>query len=397
MELLWIGFFASVITLLAVSRYHLPLALLLGSLVLGCITLSPGETMRAVASALSNPSYLALSVAMALFPVLGAALQEGGMLDDLVENLAINRKAFMAVSAAVLGLLPVPGGALLSAPLVKKAAGDHPPDKSFVVNIWFRHILILIYPLSPALLIPADIAGVDVYDVIPYLVPFFLLFTAVGYVTLLRDIGGEHVALPSARWKKAALPLAIILVAPIIDFCLKRWTSLRPPDAATLVAVLIAVIAAVAIGRVDMRRFASASRRSHPEKFFAIIMCMYFFIEVFSRTELGAAIGELDVPLVVLCVGIGFFLAFIVGRTQLAAVVVFPAYLGITGAAGIGPLAFTLTYVSIFLGYLISPLHPCISVSLEFFDTTLVRAIRIMAPSVMGILGLMAVLFMLLI
>ncbi|MDD4281708.1 MAG: hypothetical protein PHW58_05740, partial [Candidatus Methanofastidiosa archaeon] len=62
MELLWIGFFASVITLLAVSRYHLPLALLLGSLVLGCITLSPGETLRAVASALSNPSYLALSV-----------------------------------------------------------------------------------------------------------------------------------------------------------------------------------------------------------------------------------------------------------------------------------------------------------------------------------------------
>jgi hypothetical protein len=53
--------------------------------------------------------------------------------------------------------------------------------------------------------------------------------------------------------------------------------------------------------------------------------------------------------------------------------------------------------VSIFLGYLISPLHPCISVSLEFFDTTLGRAIRIMAPQTMGMLALMAALFVLLV
>jgi integral membrane protein (TIGR00529 family) len=397
MDMVWVGFLTTIAVLLILARYSLPLALLAGSVVLGLTTLTPEATARAIFDAATDPAYLSLSVAMSLFPVLGAALQQSGMLDDLVTNLSIGRKAFMASSAALIGLLPVPGGALISAPLVKKAGGGHPQDKSFVINIWFRHILILIYPLSPALIVPADIAGISVYEVIPYLVPAFLLFIAVGYWTLLRDVEGDDTAKDGASWKKAVAPLCIILVAPILDYGIKYLGVIEPQEAVTLLAVMVSVAAAIAAGRLRLRPFLKAAARTKPWKFFAIILCMYFFIEVFNRTTVGAAIAALDVPLVVLCVGIGFLLAFVIGRTQLSAAVVFPAYLGAAGVASIGPLAFSITFVSIFLGYLISPLHPCISVSLEFFDTTLGRAIRIMAPQTMGMLALMAALFVLLV
>jgi hypothetical protein len=377
MDMVWVGFLTTIAVLLILARYSLPLALLAGSVVLGLTTLTPEATARAIFDAATDPAYLSLSVAMSLFPVLGAALQQSGMLDDLVTNLSIGRKAFMASSAALIGLLPVPGGALISAPLVKKAGGGHPQDKSFVINIWFRHILILIYPLSPALIVPADIAGISVYEVIPYLVPAFLLFIAVGYWTLLRDVEGDDTAKDGASWKKAVAPLCIILVAPILDYGIKYLGVIEPQEAVTLLAVMVSVAAAIAAGRLRLRPFLKAAARTKP--------------------TVGAAIAALDVPLVVLCVGIGFLLAFVIGRTQLSAAVVFPAYLGAAGVASIGPLAFSITFVSIFLGYLISPLHPCISVSLEFFDTTLGRAIRIMAPQTMGMLALMAALFVLLV
>ena len=397
MDMVWIGFLCTIGTLLIIARYHLPLALLAGSVVLGVSTLSPGETAAAIFDAATNPAYLSLSLAMSLFPVLGVALQQSGMLDDLVQNLAIGKRAFMASSAALIGLLPVPGGALISAPLVKKAGGTHPEDKSFVINIWFRHILILIYPLSPALIVPADIAGISVYEVIPYLFPAFVLFVAVGYWTLLRDVEGRDESIPGASWKKAIAPLCIILVAPVLDYGIKYLAIIEPQEAVTLLAVTVSVAAAMIVGRLPVRPFLKGAVASRPWRFFSIILCMYFFIEVFNRTTVGAAIAALDIPLVVLCVGIGFLLAVVIGRTQLSAAVVFPAYLGATGAGAIGPVAFSITFVSIFLGYLISPLHPCISVSLEYFDTTLGRAIRIMAPQTMGMLALMAALFVLLV
>jgi len=57
---------------------------------------------------------------VAIIPLIGGGLEESGRMAELVSNLRIGRRAFLASSPALLGMLPMPGGALLSAPLVER-------------------------------------------------------------------------------------------------------------------------------------------------------------------------------------------------------------------------------------------------------------------------------------
>jgi len=49
--------------------------------------------------------------------------------------------------------------------------------------------------------------------------------------------------------------------------------------------------------------------------------------------------------------------------------------------------AFAVTYFAIYLGYVISPVHPCVSVSIEYFSISMSAFLRRMALPV-AIVGL---------
>ncbi|MHA2129968.1 MAG: DUF401 family protein, partial [Promethearchaeota archaeon] len=62
---------------------------------------------------------------------------------------------------------------------------------------------------------------------------------------------------------------------------------------------------------------------------------------------------------------IGFFLGFATGRIQLPVSIVIPIYLAQFTALTMPLIDFVFIYASISLGYLITPLHPCVSYSTE--------------------------------
>jgi len=394
MSIIWIGFFLSILVLLIVSRKDLSLSLLLGSIVLGITTIGASDTAESIYGTIATPSYLWFSFALGLFPILGMILKRIGAFDDLIQNLRMGKKAFMGFSAALIGLLPVPGGALLSAPIIKKVAGSMENERSFVINIWYRHVLILIYPIGPALLIPVKIANLNVYDVIPYLFPFFIMMIAIGYIFQLRKINDKIEYEGEPDLKKIIMPIFIILMPLIIDYGVKRFIDVSIPDMVLFFAVLITTLFAIVYGRLgasDVKKIVIGSKFW---KFVFIMMAMFLYIDMFVVSGVGDLISELNVPSIVLCVGIGFLLAFVTGRTQLSASVVIPSYLAAASLDSMPLIVFALTFVSIFLGYLISPLHPCISVSLEYFNVKLEKAIKTMAPETLVALAITTVIFL---
>jgi len=393
MSIIWIGFFLSIIVLLLVARKDISLSLFLGSVVLGVTTVGATDTARELYETLITPSYLWFSFALGLFPILGLVLKEIGAFDDLIENLRLGKKAFMAFSAALIGLLPVPGGALLSAPIIKKVGGDIKKERSFIINIWFRHVLIMVYPIGPALLIPVKLANLNVYDVLPYLFPFFILMIVLGYVFLLRGMKEDMVYEGKARPEKLIMPIFLILLPLVIDYTIKYFFDIEPADMVLFFAVLVTTLLAMAIGKVKIPKARSIVVGSKFWKFVLLMMTMFMFIDIFGVSGVGAKISALNVPTVVLCVFIGFLLAFVTGRTQLSASVVIPSYLAATSLESMPLIIFAATFVGIFLGYVISPLHPCISVSLEYFDVKLDNAIKAMTPQTMVALAITIVAF----
>jgi integral membrane protein (TIGR00529 family) len=381
---LWIGFSLSVVLLLFVSRKNLALGMAIAAAVLAAFTLSPAAFGDALWRTISDPSVLLLALVVGLIPLIGGAMETSGEMERLVSNLRIGVRPFLAFAPALLGMLPMPGGALLSAPLIERGAGHTAPDVKAAANVWFRHALLLVYPLGPALIASAKIAGLDVYAVIPYLVPAFLLTVGAGYVFLLRRASGRMMQRGAFSVVGLIVPLAIILIAPLLDLLLKGTIDLPVAEIGTSVGVFVSLVAATAVGRLRFRQLGAIFRRMTPWKYTLIVLAMFAFLNVFTASGVPERIAAMTLPPVVLCVVIGAVLGLITGRIQAPMSIVLPIYASTYGAMS-APV-FALTYFAVFLGYILTPIHPCISVSVEYFKTSMGPFLRrLIAPAAIGL------------
>lgn len=374
----WIGFSLGITVLLIISRKNFAFAMFMGAFILGIPVLLFSEIGTAFISAFIDLATILLALAVGLIPIIGGTLKETGQMDSLVENMRIGKKAFLAVSPALLGMLPMPGGALLSAPMVEKGGKEVPPDKKCGLNVWFRHILFLVYPLSPAMIVSVKIAELDLYQVLVYLAPLFFFSTFLGYFFFLRGIQGKTNYDQGVSLKKLFPPLAVILIAPILDFLIKTFFPTFVPEAATLIGITTSLVLAVVAGGVGARNFGQIAWNSKPWDFAFIIVGMTVFLNVFTNSGIPTLIQTLQITPVILCGVIAFLLGFATGRIQTPALIIIPIFLTKFGA--LSPPMFALMFFSVFLGYILSPVHPCVSLSAQFFNLEIKDFLKAISP-----------------
>jgi len=381
--MLWIGFGMAVAALLVVSRKHLALGMAVAAGILAAFTLSPAALGDALWRTISDPSVLLLAFVVGLIPLIGGVLGASGEMDRLVGNLRIGIRPFLALAPALLGMLPMPGGALLSAPLIERGAPHADPEIKAAANVWFRHILLLVYPLGPALIASAKIAGLNVYAVIPLLSPVFAVTLVLGYIFLLRQVDGVLHQPGPFSLRGLLVPLSILLTAPAIDVVLTTAASLPHAEISTVIGISASLAYGLGMARLRLRRLATVAVRACPWKYALIVLAMFAFLNVFQASGVPEQIAALSLPPVVLCGVVGFALGLITGRIQAPMSIIIPIYVttyGTMSAAG-----FAVTYSAIFFGYVLTPIHPCISVSIEYFHTSMGPFIRRLAvPTIVG-------------
>ena len=102
--------------------------------------------------------------------VLGSILKHYGILERIVralEQLVPSKKALVMTLPAIMGMLPVPGGAFLSAPFVDSIGTDlqMKSDVKAAVNLYFRHFAMFILPYNTTMLaIASTLPQVNVYE-----------------------------------------------------------------------------------------------------------------------------------------------------------------------------------------------------------------------------------------
>lgn len=364
---LWLGFIISIMIILGLGSWDLSIALTLGSLVLGFYYLTPSVVFDIVISTLTNPSVISLSVAVGIIPLIGGALEASGMMDTLVMNVRLKKKYFLAVSASLIGLLPMPGGALLSAPLMAKGGAHNDPELATAINVWYRHVIHLVYPMSPSLIAAAAIAGVSLYGAIVTMIPVFIFMLLLGEFVYLRKVTGEIERTGPVDFTKIKQPLVVILCAPILDLAMRNLFSLPVPEMSTAISVTVSFLAAFSLGNLSRSDFIPIVKKMKPVKFSVLILSMFFFLGVFQLSGVTTIIASLNLPKAMVMVVLSFIMGVITGRVQVPASVVLPIYIAKFGTVSLP--AFSIMYTSMFLGYMASPVHPCVCVSLEFFKT----------------------------
>lgn len=373
--IIWLGFLLSLTTIILVSRKSLWLGLIIGSILLGLFNLSPIEIGRVIIETIRDPSILLLALSVGIIPLIGGIMEESHLMEWLVNNLRVGKKGFLMLSPALFGMLPMPGGALLSAPMVERAGNDIEGDRKAAINVWFRHLLIFVYPLG-ALLPTTKMAGLNVYKELMYLIPYFFIIFVLGYYFLIRDIKGGINYRGNFDIKGLTIPLIIILLAPIIHFIFMGAFSIE--EIPLIIGVLVSLILAFVFSRMKMGKFLGVVKKMKPWNYAMIIIGMFLFLNIFKASDMSKVIADIAFSPSFLLIGIGFLLGFATGRIQVPVSILLPIFYSKFGTAAMTPTTFAIMFFAVFMGYMISPIHPCVSVSIAFFNTSIKDFLKIL-------------------
>jgi hypothetical protein len=175
---------------------------LLGAVACGTVMLGvwvghgPGTLARIAWGRFGSLDNLLLLAAFFLIIWLSSLMADTGVMADLVSAVRSRvpfRTAFAALPA-VIGLLPMPGGAVFSAPLVDGAdrEGSVPGWLKSQTNYWFRHIWEYWWPLYPGVLLTLDLTRLPEWRFLAMQLPLTGTAVLAGYLFFLRRIPKRH-------------------------------------------------------------------------------------------------------------------------------------------------------------------------------------------------------------
>lgn len=368
--LIWLGFFFSLFIMILVARKNLWLGFIAGALILGIINLKPIVIFHQIKDTVLDPAILLLGLAVGIISLIGGVLERSGLMEGLFKNLRLKRKLFLIFGPAFLGMLPMPGGALLSAPLLLRAGEDISDKQYTAINVWFRHALILIYPLG-ALLVTSKMAGLYLYRALLFLIPGFLLMIVLGWIFLLKGIRGKLPSQKHLNYKALFTPIGIILAAPLLHLLLMTLFPKILTEIPLIIGVSVSLILAILLGKMKLLDLIPVIKKMKPLKYFLIIIGMFLFLNIFEASDISAIIAQIAISKTFTIVFVAAFLGFVTGRVQMPFAILLPIFYSRFGTNAMSYLLFAIMFFSTYMGYIVSPIHPCVSVSLEFFGSSL--------------------------
>jgi hypothetical protein len=374
----------SVIIVLVANKKNFGVAMVLGALLLGLLA-RPADIPTILYETITDWQVLTLVAIVIFIKIFATVLQETGQIPMVIDHLrrAIPQRGMLATIPFIFGLLPIPGGALLSAPMVDeqgKKLGVDGEGRTFI-NLWFRHIGFLVFPLSTALVVMSQVSEVSINRLIVVQAPIFLVAVAVGALYILR--------LSRKKEREAAEDRHItgIVAETLVNFLPLIVTVAMAFTLAEVVHLNIALLVALPTGiLLSLLLYMGGQRTAMVKKGFSPLLGLAIFGIMLYR-DMAFASGVTDVvagylqgsaasPLLIIPV-LSFSIGFLTAHNMAAIPLVYSMVASMIGG-DIGLVS--LLYVSSFMGYLISPLHLCVVVSYEYFKPRFVRLYRLMLP-----------------
>jgi integral membrane protein (TIGR00529 family) len=358
---------------LSIALVALGLGLYTGSLGVGTLGALAEEGSLVLLS-----STLAIAVLAELYRLSGSVKDLGMGLSTALRDPRLG----MGLVPAVIGLMPVAGGALLSAPVVEalgSPAGLSGEVMAYI-NVWFRHLLIYSYPMSQVLVVLSQLSGYPVVTIALNTLPISLLMVAVGLPTLARVRGaGVNLGADPREGLKLTTPIVVALAALVaLGPVVGNWAV--PIGASLAVAVLVAI-------RKCTRDLPRALTSARALDMVLAVVAVIVLREVVAGSwvsedlrQVVASLGGAGVALAVLSALVSVATGSIITGLFLTLPI-----LSSLGAVSMGSVLLVYTYS--FLGYVASPTHLCLLYTVRYFNTELTRVYRYLIPSVAVVLA----------
>ncbi len=336
-----------------------------------------------------DPETLQLTASLLLILIFSGIMKEMGMLARSVtalQGIFCDPRVTVAIIPAIMGILPIMGGAMLSAPLVSEASEELKlsPERRTFLNYWFRHIWEFMLPTYPAVLLTATLVGVPVAKLCLMTLP--LTIASIGAGIFLGFPGATHSfrrSVPSTPRQAFGnigsflgnlLPFFIVLLLTL-GFKIHLAYSLA---AITLGTVLYLRLPPPLVWRLVKKNFSW-------EIVFLIWGIMIFKEILAAGGAMNSVVKEssqMGMPPIVLMMSLPFTLGMITGYANALIGLSFPILLPFFQANAPSLHYIMLAYVSGFVAVFLSPMHVCLVMTREFFQADMKRVYRLLIPPV---------------
>lgn len=415
--------FAGIIYLLS-RRWDLGLVLVLASVVIGLLFSYPlpqigcdalftvvdlptlrlaiqGNSVPNALAILGNADMLALRLALivVLIMVLGELLRQTASTHHMVQalqELIPNGRIVIAALPALIGLLPMVGGAMFSAPMVDEVGGPLKAgrERKTFVNYWFRHIWEPIFPLHPSMLLAAELLGYtatqlarSTWPVVVTAVIGGLLFGLLG----LSPHETTHSSDPSSRAQ--SLSTLVASIWPIVLVIVLTMILPLDEDISLVISLLVTIAGMMASKHVPLRDLEMIVRQRIPWKTVAVIFGALIFRRILENsgavTTVSQELTDLHIPVALVAFGVPFVAGLLTGLMVAAFSIGFPVILPMVAADGgpVSPAWAVWLLVGGFVGTMLSPIHLCLGLTRVYFRAEWGPLYRLLVPSTLLVIA----------
>ena len=380
-----VGVLAVIIVLLRL-QWNLGLVLILASFVTGLLfRLALADLAMDALQAAVDLLTLRLVTIVLLITFLGEILRSTLHLEGLMRSLGDlfeDRRWLLALMPMLIGLLPMVGGAMFSAPMVEEASQglDTSRERRTFINYWFRHACESVFPLYPSLVLAAGLMGVSAQTLTLTQWPMLLAMVSggilFGLLGIKRNESGHHEQLGRrASW--ALLLRSIWPIALVLGLAIVLGVDL-------IVSLLITVAVLLVVQRTSPHQLL-AILRSMPLGTVPIIVGTMVFRRVLESSNAievtSEGLTQLGIPLGVIVFCVPLVAGLLTGLAVAAFAIGFPIVFPLCGpdliASGYGYVA----YAGGLGGLLLSPVHLCLALTRTYFQAEWAGIYRRIVPA----------------
>jgi uncharacterized protein len=184
----------STVVILLHRRVEIGHSMLVGSLLLQVLTWSAPELfLGSILKTLQHFNTWEILGALFFVMCLEFQLRTSGLLNEVMAAARarlLSDKFLLAGMPAFLGFLPSLGGALFSAPMVENASRSYEmtaEDKT-TVNFWFRHVWEFVNPIMPGLLLLSQITRFPLSTLMLEMAPYTVVAIGIGWIFCLMRL-----------------------------------------------------------------------------------------------------------------------------------------------------------------------------------------------------------------
>jgi hypothetical protein len=367
---------------LVYKRVGLGVTLTLTALVFSLLSLESGSVVHVFYKTLTDRVTISLVLATFGVMLLSLLYRETGLVALLSQSLSQivrNSKLVVSMLPAVIGLLPVPGGALMSAPMVESQAKKLNLAKSreAYINIWFRHAIFPVYPMSQVLILTAALTGLPLLSIIIRQMPVVIAMVVIGYLIGFRKTSrvrgevfknGFHSSLSSLL--KAFAPILAMIFAVALF-------GVDVSIAAFLGVIILLLIVKPGLSALSVPFKGKTIYQVTLAALGAMLLRNVTVASGVSET-LGSLVAGGSISHVVLLSTLPMILAFLLGSPS-GGVALSVSMLA--GTLSFEPKTAGLLYITTYLGYLGAPTHLCLALTVDYFKSSLDEVYKYMIPS----------------